>query len=350
MYQKIKSFLFKIDPENAHHILENLLLLAQNIPMLLEYIAQNLCVLDSRLEQNIYGINFYNPIGLGAGFDKNATMIRGLSAIGLGFIEIGTVTNKMQDGNPKPRLYRFPQERSLQNHMGFNNDGAQKILQRISKIFPYIIPIGINMGKNKNTEEEAAIVDYEKLINYFKDYGDYFTINISSPNTPNLRNLQNEKFVKELFTKLCEQTKKPIFLKISPDMNIDIMLEVCESAVNNGASGIIATNTTIDYYVLKNSKNIGGISGLSLRKKSREILQILGENLFNRTTLISVGGIDNGDEAYERIKLGASLIQIYTGMVFEGPKICRNINETILERLKEDGFDNIKEAIGKGLH
>lgn len=350
MYQKIKSLLFKIDPENIHYITENILVFSQNIPMLLEYVAKNLCVIDSRLEQNIYGINFYSPVGLGAGFDKNANMVKALSAIGFSFIEVGTITPKMQEGNPKPRLFRFPQEKSLQNQMGFNNNGAQKILQTISKIYPYAIPIGINIGKNRNTDEENTILDYKKLIDCFKDHGDYFTINISSPNTPNLVDLQNEQFVKKLFLELREQTKKPIFLKISPDMSEDTMMEVCESAINNGANGIIATNTTMDYALLKNAKNKGGISGLCLRKKSKEILKILSKNLFNKTILISVGGIDNGDEAYERIKLGASLIQIYTGMIFEGPTICKNINERILERLKEDGFNSIKEAVGKALH
>lgn len=350
MYQKIKSLLFKLEPESIHYAVENLLIFAQNIPMLLEYIAQNLCVIDSRLEQNIHNMNFYNPVGIGAGFDKNATMIKTLSAIGFGFAEVGTITPKQQNGNPKPRLFRFSEEKSIQNHMGFNNNGAQKILQRVSKLYPYAIPIGINIGKNKDTKEDNIILDYKELVRCFKDYGDYFTINISSPNTPNLRDLQNEHFVKNLFLELKALTNKPIFLKISPDMNTDTMLKICEVAVDNGANGIIATNTTIDYSVLKNAKNIGGISGLSLRKKSREIFKILGKNLFNKTTLISVGGIDNGDEAYDRIKLGASLIQVYTGMIFEGPTICKNINVRILERLEEDGFKNIKEAIGKGLH
>lgn len=350
MYHKIKPLLFKLDPENAHGIIENLLIIAQYVPMLLEYIAQNLCILDSKLEQNICGMNFYNPIGIGAGFDKNAKMIRALSAIGFGFIEVGTITPKMQEGNPKPRLFRFIEEKSIQNYMGFNNDGAKIISQRISMIYPYVIPLGINIGKNKITEENKAIYDYKNLVNSFNNYGDYFTINISSPNTPGLRDLQNEKFIKELFIELKKQTNKPIFLKISPDMNIDYMLEICESAINNGASGIIATNTTIDYYLLKNAKNKGGISGLCLKKKSRDIFKVLCENLFGKTILISTGGIDDENEAYDRIKLGASLIQIYTGMIFEGPSICKNINKGLIKKLKEDGFNNIKEAIGKGLY
>lgn len=350
MYQKLRPYIFKFDPENAHGITEKLLIAAQATPMALEYLAKKLCFVDERLKQNIYGLNFYNPVGLGAGFDKNATITKALSAFGFGFIEIGTVTPKHQEGNPKPRIFRFIEEESIQNYMGFNNDGGKKILQRVSRIYPFILPIGINIGKNKITEAEKVIFDYKKLVSQFKDSVDYFTINLSSPNTPNLRDLQNEEFIKILLKELRKQTTKPLLLKISPDMDINYMLNVCEAAIDNGANGIIATNTTIDYSLLKNAKNKGGISGLALKKRSREIFLILSENLFKKTTLISIGGISDGNEAYERIKLGASLVQIYTGMIFEGPGIAREINKTILERMNEDGFKNIGEAIGKSLY
>ena len=350
MYEKIRPLLFKFDPENMHAMVENLLIAAQATPMVLEYLAKQYCIVDSRLKQNICGLDFYNPIGLGAGFDKNATMTKALSAFGFGFIEVGTATPRAQDGNPKPRIFRFVEEKSLQNAMGFNNDGGKKILERLKRIYPYAIPIGVNIGKNKITEEEKVIFDYKKLVSIFRDTSDYFTLNLSSPNTPNLRDLQNEEFVKILLSELRNQTKKPIFLKISPDMNIDYMLKVCECAIDNGASGIIATNTTIDYSLLKNPKDKGGISGNALKKLSREVFQILSENLFKKTTLISIGGIDDGYEAYERIKLGASLVQIYTTMIFEGPSIIKEINQTILEKLNEDGFKNISEAVGKSLY
>ena len=350
MYEKIRPLLFKFDPENMHAMVENLLIAAQATPMVLEYLAKQYCIVDSRLKQNICGLDFYNPIGLGAGFDKNATITKALSAFGFGFIEVGTATPRAQDGNPKPRIFRFVEEKSLQNAMGFNNDGGKKILERLKRIYPYAIPIGVNIGKNKITEEEKVIFDYKKLVSIFRDTSDYFTLNLSSPNTPNLRDLQNEEFVKILLSELRNQTKKPIFLKISPDMNIDYMLKVCECAIDNGASGIIATNTTIDYSLLKNPKDKGGISGNALKKRSREVFQILSENLFKKTTLISIGGIDDGYEAYERIKLGASLVQIYTTMIFEGPSIIKEINQTILEKLNEDGFKNISEAVGKSLY
>lgn len=350
MYKRIKKYIFKLDPENAHKITENLLILAQATPFVLERLARYFCVADERLKSKVLGMDFYNPVGLAAGFDKNATMTRGLLSLGFGFIELGTITPKPQSGNPKPRIFRFEKENSIQNAMGFNNDGSSEILRRVNRIYPFAIPLGINIGKNKITEPEKTIFDYKKLVSLFKNSGDYFAVNISSPNTPNLRDLQNEEFVKVLFSELTKQTNKPILLKISPDMQIDSMLKVCECAINCGASGIIATNTTIDYAILSGAKDFGGISGEVLKKKSREVFSILSENFFGKTTLISVGGINDGDEAYERIKLGASLVQVYSAMIFEGPALIGEINKGILRRLEEDGFQNISEAIGKSLH
>lgn len=350
MYASLKPLLFRFDPERIHNIVEKLLIIAQACPMVLESMANRFCFVDEALNQEICGLRFYNPVGLAAGFDKNATMIRALSSFGFGFSEVGTITPRPQDGNPKPRLFRYAKDRSIQNAMGFNNDGSKRIAKRVARIYPYAIPIGINIGKNKNTEGENIILDYKRLVSEFKDYGDFFVINVSSPNTPNLRDLQNEEFVKVLFCELKKQTNKPMFLKISPDMNIDYMLSVCQSAIDSGASGIIATNTTTEYSLLNGAKNFGGLSGEVLRRKSRDIFQILSEHFFNKTILISVGGISDGDEAYDRIKLGASLIEVYTGFIFEGYNICKMINERILQRLQEDGFKSINDAIGKSLH
>lgn len=346
MYQKLKPYLFKFDPENMHNACENLLICAQTLPFVLEIMAKNFCVVDERLQQNLFGLKFYNPIGLAAGFDKNATMIKALCALGFGHLELGTITPKPQDGNPKPRLFRHIDEKSIQNAMGFNNDGGNKILNRIQRIYPFAIPLGINIGKNKITEEEKTIGDYKKLITQFSAWGDYFTINLSSPNTPRLRDLQNEEFIKSLFNSIRALTNKPILLKISPDMDIDYMLNVCECAIDCGANGIIATNTTINYNLIKNPQNTGGISGEALKNTAREILRILGEHFYKKTIIISVGGINSGDEAYSRIKLGANLIQIYSSMIYEGPKIINEINKDLIENLNNDGFNNISEAVG----
>ncbi|PAF51005.1 quinone-dependent dihydroorotate dehydrogenase [Helicobacter sp. 13S00477-4] len=349
VYKKIRPFLFKIDAENAHYAAEKFLIMASKSILFQEFLARSFCFENEVLKNQICGLDFYNPIGLAAGFDKNATMIRGLSALGFGFIEVGTLTKQPQNGNPKPRLFRHLKEESLQNAMGFNNEGSIKVASRLSQIYPYALPIGINLGKNKSIPVVDALKNYEEVLKDFLEVGDYYVFNLSSPNTPNLRDLQNSIFVKELFLMAREHTQKPIFLKISPDMEIDVMLEVCMQSIENGASGIIATNTTTDYSLLSLPNQIGGISGAVLKSKSSEIFTQLAKAFFGKTILISVGGIDSGEEAYKRIKMGASLVQIWTSLVFQGPILCKDINQSIVELLQKDGFLSIKDAIGADL-
>jgi dihydroorotate dehydrogenase len=230
--------------------------------------------------------------------------------------------------------------------MGFNNDGAYKIEKRLKEVYPFSTPIGINIGKNKITPEKEAINDYIKLLRTFKNLGDYFVVNISSPNTPGLRDLQNEEFIKRLFDKAKETTSAPILLKIAPDMTKEDAINLTTLAVKCGADGIIATNTTIDYSLVKHPKDIGGLSGECLKQKSFEIFDAIASELYGKTTLISVGGIDSAKEAYKRIKAGASLVQILSGLVFYGPDMIRDINLGLIKLLKADGYSNITEAIG----
>jgi dihydroorotate dehydrogenase len=298
------------------------------------------------LTQELFGRTFYNPVGLGAGFDKNATMIRGIQILGFGYTEIGTVTPKPQPGNPKPRMFRHIEEESIQNAMGFNNDGAYKVIKRLKKRYPFTTPIGINIGKNKITPEKEAINDYTHLIKAFDGLGDYFVINISSPNTPGLRDLQNEEFITKLFAEAKALTDMPILLKIAPDMEPEDAVALTTLAVEKGADGIIATNTTIDYSLVKHPKTIGGISGAVLKEKSFKIFEAIAKELYGKTTLISVGGIDSAQEAYKRIKAGASLVQILSGIVFHGPDMIMNINRELIELLRADGYTNITQAIG----
>jgi dihydroorotate dehydrogenase len=273
-------------------------------------------------------------------------MIRALSAMGFGYVEYGTMTPKPQSGNEKPRLFRHIEEESLQNAMGFNNEGAEKISKRVRKIYPYRTPLGANIGKNKTTSEDNAIKDYEELIKAFSHICDYLVVNKSSPNTPNLRDLQNEKFVKELFNAIVPLTNKPILLKISPDMSVKNAICICAAALENGAKGIVATNTTTDYSLVKNAKDFGGISGKVLEEKSFALFDKIAKEFYKHTTLISVGGISDSKEAYKRICAGANLIQIYSSFIYQGPTINRKINEGLLEALKADGFSDIKEAVG----
>ncbi|WP_368029316.1 quinone-dependent dihydroorotate dehydrogenase [Arcobacter sp. s6] len=348
-YNSLKKILFKFDPETAHNIAECGLRVLGKCKIAKAYMQKKNYITDPKLTQKVFGVTFANPVGLAAGFDKNATMIKAMQSLGFGFTEIGTMTPKPQDGNPKPRMFRYPEVNSVQNAMGFNNKGAHKVLKNLKKVYPFDIPIGANIGKNKTTPEEFALSDYKSLIKKFEDTSDYLVINISSPNTPNLRDLQNEKFITELFTMAKELTDKPILLKIAPDMEVDMAINLCNSAINAGAAGIIATNTTIDYSLVPNCQNFGGLSGACLTQKSGNLFKELARELFGKTILISVGGISTGKEAYERIKNGATLIQSYSALIFEGPSMVRKINEEILELMAKDGYSNISEAIGANL-
>lgn len=345
-YKDIKKILFKLDPENAHKIAEYAMRMGVCIPFVQDILVNKFCLVNTRLSQNLLGINFLNPIGIAGGFDKNATMIKPLSALGFGFLEFGTLTPKKQDGNEKPRLFRLIEEQSIQNAMGFNNEGAQIIKNRVAKLYPYSIALFANIGKNKITQNDAAIGDYEFLVKEFSQLCDGFVINISSPNTPNLRDLQGKSFIDELFKTIKPLTKKPIMLKIAPDMSDKTAIELCTNAIMSGADGLIINNTSTDYSLTPNSRSFGGLSGQVIKQKSKSLFKAVANELFGKTILVSCGGINNANEAYERIKMGANLVQIYTSFIFEGPGICKNINSDLLELLDRDGFSNIKEAVG----
>ncbi len=298
------------------------------------------------LSQEIFGRTFQNPVGLGAGFDKNGQYITAMPTLGFGFTEIGTVTPEPQDGNPKPRLFRLIEDQSVQNAMGFNNKGKAYMKAQLDKLYFFNYPIGINIGKNKTTAEEHALKDYEVLFETFKGYGDYIVINISSPNTPGLRDLQNEQFIQDIFAMAKRITNQPVLLKIAPDMTPEAAIALCNTAVEAGAAGIIATNTTIDYSLTPHAKDFGGISGALLTQKSYELFKAIGKELYGKTLLISVGGIDSAEEAYRRIKAGASLVQVYSMLIYKGPTLIKEINEGLIDMLKKDGYSHISEAIG----
>ena len=345
-YSNIKPLLFKLQPEVAHNLAEGVLRLPNICSIPFNSFLSSHFIDDEILSQELFGRTFLNPVGLGAGFDKNATMIRAMQILGFGYTEIGTLTPKPQEGNPKPRMFRHIEEESIQNAMGFNNEGLLKIKKRLKNIYPFTTPVGVNIGKNKITPEKEAINDYITLIKALHTLGDYLVINISSPNTPGLRDLQNEEFITKLFSEAKAITDKPILLKIAPDMTLKNAVALTSMAVKNGASGIIATNTTVDYSLVKNPKDIGGLSGAALKEKSFKIFEAIAKKLYGKTTLISVGGIDSAEEAYRRIKAGASLVQIYSGIIFHGPHMIRDVNLKLIELLKADGYTNITQAIG----
>ena len=345
-YNTIKKIMFNFEPETAHSIAEQGLKLLPYCYFINKYMVKRNFIDEEILTQNILGTTFKNPIGLGAGFDKNATMIKAMPAMGFGYTEIGTMTPLPQDGNPKPRLFRFPEEESIQNAMGFNNLGADVVVDNLKKVYPFSLPIGASIGKNKLTTEDKTLDDYKILIEKFKDISDYLVVNISSPNTPNLRDLQNEEFIKSIFGMAKKITNKPILLKIAPDMKSETAVLLSQTAIDSGADGIVATNTTQDYSLLENHKDFGGISGKVMSDKSYQLFREIGRELYDKTTLISVGGISDAKDAYRRIKAGASLIQILSGFIFKGPSMCKNINEELIQLLKADGYTNISQAIG----
>lgn len=301
----------------------------------------------ARLGQRLLERDFANPIGLAAGFDKNAEAVEGLAALGFGFLEVGTVTPLAQPGNPKPRIFRHPGHASLQNALGFNNEGMESMAERLEAGAPFSLPVGVNIGKNAATPLERAESDYRQLFRRFADIADYFVVNISSPNTPGLRDLQAPETISGLVALGRELTDRPVLVKLSPDLEAAVAVELGRVATSAGAAGLIVTNTTTDYALIEGAGEFGGLSGRVLRERSFAMLRALAAELFGETLLISVGGIDSADEAYRRLRAGASLVQIYTALVYRGAGLVPLIAAGLLERLDRDDLESIGEAVGK---
>jgi dihydroorotate dehydrogenase len=346
----VRPLLFRLDPESAHGVAMGALRAAQAVPPVAALLRHNFRVDAPALRQTLFGREIANPVGLAAGFDKDAVAVRGLAALGFGFVEIGTLTPKAQAGNPRPRLFRHSAAASLQNALGFNNAGLEPARARLTRLrsnnHPSLIPLGVNVGKNKATPPEGAIGDYEVLIRAFADLCDYLVVNVSSPNTPGLRDLQNESFLRSLLATATGVTRRPILVKIAPDLDLADAVRLAEVAVDAGAAGVIATNTTNEYALLPGAKDFGGLSGRVLREKSFRVFDAVAARLFGRAVLISVGGIDSGAEAYRRLRAGANLVQVYTALVYQGPSLARRINEELLELMQRDGAKGIGEVIG----
>ena len=338
MYRKIISpFLFLFDPEKIHTFTFFLIKVFFKIPILGFIIKSFYKVESPKLTRKLFGLTFENPVGIAAGFDKNATHISEFEKFGFGFIEIGTVTPNPQYGNPKKRLFRLKEDTAIINRMGFNNDGVTKIKNRLKK--NYNVLIGGNIGKNKVTPNSQAKNDYIICFKELYNYVDYFVVNVSSPNTPGLRELQSKEFLNDLFIelnelRLNETIKKPILIKISPDLSKEKIIEILEVIDTNNIDGIIATNTTIDYPNLKskNKNETGGLSGAPLYDKSNEVISFISRKTNGKLPIIGVGGISTPEQAVKKIEAGAHLIQLYTGIIYEGPGIVRKINKKLLNQ------------------
>ena len=338
MYQLlIKPFLFLFDPEWVHHTVFNSIKFFNKIPGVTKLLRFIYVSSDKRLEQNLFGLTFPNPIGLAAGFDKDAKLFNELSNFGFGFIEIGTLTPRPQDGNPKKRMFRLTEDEGLINRLGFNNEGVDSAVIRLKKNKGILI--GGNIGKNKTTPNEEAVNDYVYCYKTLYQYVDYFAVNVSSPNTPNLRSLQDKEPLIHLLSTLKDLNNsninpKPILLKIAPDLTEAQLMDIIEIVTSIKIDGVIATNTTISRENLKslNKDELGGLSGRPVRDKSTAVIRFLAEKSNNAFPIIGVGGIHKPNDVIEKLDAGASLVQLYTGFIYEGPGIVRSINKALLKR------------------
>ena len=342
MYRIIRFFFFFFSPERAHYLAADFLHFSLKIPGLKKLLHHLFVVNNVNLETKVFDVTFKNPVGLAAGFDKNASFYNDFSHLGFGFIEIGTVTPIAQDGNPKPRLFRLKSDDAIINRMGFNNGGVEEVLKNLKKRNTDIV-IGGNIGKNKFTSNEDAVLDYIICFNSLYPYVDYFVVNVSSPNTPNLRELQEKEPLTKLLLSLQQENAskekpKPILLKIAPDLTNQQLDDVIEVVETCKLSGIVATNTTINRSGLITTNDelqkigAGGLSGKPLKSRSTEIINYIHTKSEGRFPIIGVGGIHSAEDALEKLDAGASLVQLYTGFIYEGPSLVKKINQAISKR------------------
>lgn len=378
IYQSvIRPFLFsgiQADPEQLHsQTIATIQWLANHrdrawVYAIVQQLRRSLCVKHSSLQQTLWGLEFDNPLGLAAGFDKNGQGAAIWDSFGFGFAELGTVTLHAQPGNPKPRLFRLLPDRAVLNRMGFNNDGAEALALHLNAVTlndanrsMRRVPLGINLGKSKVTPLEQAADDYLGSFKRLKDLGDYFVVNVSSPNTPGLRSLQSADQLERIFDALQtdNQAQRPLLVKIAPDLEWDAIADVLSLATTYQLAGIIATNTTIrrdglQTQVLSATGNpiadeAGGISGAPLRQQSTEIIRFIYQQTKGSLPIIGVGGIFSADDAWEKITAGASLLQVYTGWVYEGPWMVHRILDGLAQKLEESGLETIAQAIGRAV-
>lgn len=347
MYKTIiRPLFFSFDPEKIHNFTFSLLRFSNKIGMAGAF-RSAYKIENPKLERELFGLKFPNPVGLAAGFDKDAKLFKELSNLGFGFVEIGTVTPKPQSGNEKPRLFRLKEDSAIINRMGFNNGGVEEAVERLKKNpLPgdeNRVLIGGNIGKNKNTPNEEAVNDYLICFEALFDYVDYFVVNVSSPNTPNLRALQEKKPLTELLQTLqntnnLKAKRKPILLKIAPDLTDDQLLDIIDIVSTTNIDGVIATNTTISREGIssENKKEMGGLSGEPLSKRATEVIRFLSEKNNKAFPIIGVGGIHSAEDALEKIDAGACLVQLYTGFIYEGPSLIKDINKAILKRTYDE--------------
>lgn len=350
-----RPYFFLQDPEAIHNRIVRLLVIFQKLKIPLPIIRAVLKFEDPRLEIKAFGLTFKNPVGLAAGFDKEGKVSQALSCLSFGHLELGTVTLLPQEGNPRPRIFRLIKDEALINRMGFPSGGVEVFIKNLQNR-PTNCVIGVNIGKGKNTPLEKADQDYRLLLQNVYPASDYIVINVSSPNTVGLRQLQAKNYLKDLLRGVKKtrasldksEKPKPLLLKIAPDLSWDELDDVLEVVIDEKIDGLVATNTTIDRGVLKSKSKAetGGLSGKPLKVKSTEIIWHIYKNTKGKIPIIGVGGIFNAEDAWEKICAGASLVQVYTGLIYEGPSLVKKINQGLVKKMKEVGVSSITEIIG----
>ncbi len=350
IYEKIiRPALFNVNPETAHEFGIETLKLALGSKAARDFAAKKFGNISfENLER--FGLKFKNPLGIAAGFDKNGVIVNQLAALGFGFVEVGTVTFNPQKGNDKPRLFRLPEDKALINRLGFNNEGTRKVVARLKKLNPNCI-LGVNIGKNKDVPNTEAIENYLKSFDLAHEVADYIAVNVSSPNTPNLRELQKAENLEELLSELQKRNNelslKPLLVKIAPDLNESEIEAIVDIALRLNLAGIIAANTTVKRDNLKTKINqTGGLSGKPLQKISNEVIAKIYKYSNGKLPVIGVGGVFTAEDAYEKIASGASLVQAYTGFIYQGFSFAKEVNSGLQKILKEKGFKNLDEATG----
>jgi dihydroorotate dehydrogenase len=348
LYEAAKPLLFALPAETAHEAVSGLLRLVQGTPVE-DLLARRYAVGDDRLRVDAFGLPFPNPVGVAAGFDKNARVPRALAALGFGHVEVGGVTAEPQPGNPRPRLFRLPEDRALVNRLGFNNEGADAVGARLADL-DIPVPLGVNVGKSKSTPLEEAESDYRYTYERVADSADYVVVNVSSPNTPGLRSLQRRDRLESILGTLRDAGANPLLVKLSPDLPDPAVEEALAVVDDLDLEGVIATNTTTDRPDTLGSHNraeTGGLSGKPIEGRATEMVRFVAERV--DVPVIGVGGVSDARGAYAKIRAGASLVQLYTGLVYEGPGVAREINAGLLDLLERDGFESVEAAVGADL-